>query len=586
MIENEEKRINSKVIKRLLKELLKTKGICFLAFICLIITTILTVATPKLIGIIMTEIYDEIIIKALSGQAMVFSFINKLLLLLTIVYIVQMIIDYFKNSIIANICQQYISNLRNQINNKLHELPIRHFNVVNNGEIISLLVNDMENVSNNLQNVCRDILTETLKVVAAIIMMALISPILTIAAMAITIISVGIIIWCSKISEKHFNNKQQKIADISENIEEAYSSRTTIQLFVQEDKFKEKFGKKNREYRDIVVKSKFMAALAESIFEVWQNVALAIIVVISAYLNINGKIAIGEIYTIMNYSKITMGSLKSVTGLIKRILNILASLKRIYKYIDNKVESEENGKIVRFEEQIMAEGISFGYDENKILLKDINMRIKRGKKIAIVGKTGSGKTTLANLLMKIYTQNTGNILCDNTLYENINTKEYMENFSVIRQDINGFEDTVIENIRYGNQNVSDEEIIAVAKRIGVHDSIINLEKGYETVLDNNISVGVKQMIILLQNIIADTQILVMDEATNMLDMKTKCKVNNIINNVAKEKTVIVIAHDLSVIKDADYVYVIDNGKIIEQGTHNQLINNNKVYTTMFQYKNV
>ncbi len=574
---------NKVVIYRLLKEFFSNRFVSILILMCWILSTILIIAAPKLAGEIMTNIYNALINKVITGKPMVFVMINKMLILLAAIYIIQFIIDLIKNSLLVSVWQKYVMNLRNRVNEKLLKLPIKFFEKTTNGTILSLMINDVENVNNCLTGIFRNIFTEFFKVIGATIMMFIISP--TLAIMNIIMAIVGMIVTRIVVNaaEKHFNNKQKQIAVMNSLAEEMYTSKQTIQATAKEEFFSEEFKKQAEDLRRKTIKSNFIGSLADRIFALWSNIALSAIIVGAAILNIRGVIEIGVIYTLMNYTKLTIGSLKTIAKCSVDMLNTLVSLKRIYTFIE--IEENKNSKLedVVIKDQIVGKNINFAHAKGKYVLNDVDINVCKGKKIGIVGRTGSGKTTLANILMKVYDVGEGTLLADNISYGNINTESYNKNFSVIEQNINGFEDTVMENIKYGNNSMTSEEIITIAKKIGIDDIIMKLPNGYETIVDSKMPLGVKQLIILMQNLIATTNVLVMDEATNMLDANTKKKINDIVNSVKEEKIIIVIAHELDIIKDADWIYVLEEGKIVEQGTHNELVSSATRYKELFAY---
>ncbi len=574
---------NKAIIYRLLKEFFSNRFVSILILLCWLLSTILIVAAPKLAGEIMTSIYNALINKLITGKPMAFNMINKMLVLLVVIYIMEFIIDIIKNSMLVSVWQKYIMNLRNKLNEKLLKLPIKFFEKTTNGTILSLMVNDMENVNNYLTRFFRNIITEIFKVIGATIMMFIISP--TLAVMNILMAIIGIIVTRIVVNaaEKHFNNKQKQITVINSLAEEMYTSKQTIQATAKEEFFSDEFEKQAKDLRIKTIKSNFIGSLAEKTFGLLSNIALSAIIVGAAILNIRGVIEIGVIYTLMNYTKLTICSSKTIAKCSVDVLNTFVSLKRIYTFIG--VEENKNLKLedVVIKDKIIGKNINFAHVKGKYVLNDINVNIVKGKKIGIVGRTGSGKTTLANILMKVYDTKEGTLLADNISYNNINTESYNKNFSVIEQNINGFEDTVMENIKYGNNSMTSEEVRTIAKRIGIDDIIMKLPNGYETVVDSKMPMGVKQLIILMQNLIATTNVLVMDEATNMLDTNIKKKINDIVNSIKEEKTVIIIAHELDIIKDADWIYVLEEGKIVEQGTHNELVSNATRYKELFAY---
>ena len=484
-----------------------------------------------------------------------------------------------------NITQQYVKDLREKIYKKIFELPINYFNKKNNGEILSLLTNDIGNINFSLMAIIREVITEILNVAGAIIMLSLINPLLILINILIMIINICIILFFSKRSQKYFKEKQEIVANLNNKTEETYTGKYTLNLFNNADIVKEKFEEENEHYKNISVKADYIASLAGSSLSLMENISIATIALISAFLNINGLIEIGYIYTIINYTTTLSKPFTKIGDIINEIMNILTSSRRIYRFIDDNIEIDNRTNPNLFENKYLVDTIFFSYNKENNVINGLNMEIEKGKKIAIIGKTGCGKTTLAKLLMNIYNVDNGKILMDKTNINNFNEEKYIKNFSVIEQDIHLFTDTIMENIKYGNEKITDEQIIEMAKEIGLNDVFMNLEDGYNTfITDNsNISYGIKQLIVLMRSIISDCDVLIFDEATNMLNTELKCKIDNAINKLRGKKTIIVIAHQLESIKDADIIYVMDDGKIVEFGTHEELINTGEIYKNMILY---
>ena len=579
------KKDNIKILKRIFKELFFNYWMLIIIIVSFIITAYLATISPRMVGDTMTEIYNQFVKKVTSTGVMDFAPINLLLKYLIIIYCSHAIFDYIKNVLVINASQKYVANLRKKVDLKILNLPVEYFDKKNNGEILSLLINDIENINLHLPRVTREVFTEVLNIIGACIMMYLISPKLILINIFILIISGIIIFTLSRISLKFFVKKQEKISNINSVLEENYTGRATIQIFNKTDFIKEKFNVENKELSDIAIKSGFISSIAGSVLKLLENVTIAIIAIVSAVLKIKGQIEIGYIYTIISYTKTMTNPLGKIGDSIRDFLDIIASAKRVYTFIDEK-EFQKN-KVVKpvgkFEKSLIANSICFGYESEKTIIKDMNIEIFKGNKIAIVGRTGSGKTTLIKLLMNIYTVDKGKIEFDGINVNEINSDEYLKNFSIITQDINLFTDTIMENIKYGNPEITDDEVIEIAKQIGINDMILQLENGYNTYINenDNISSGMKQLIVLMQNIVSKAPILVFDEATNMLDEKIKQKIEEVMNYIRKQKTLIVIAHNLNIIKDSDCIYVVDDGRIVEKGTHEQLLNNKNIYEKMY-----
>lgn len=563
------------LIKRVAKDLLKGNKVIILILVILIIVTIFGTIAPKVTGEVMTEISNQLILKVGSSGVMSFDRINLLLVILIIIYIMQYALSCINCNLMIELCQNYIFTLRKKMSKKITKLPKKYFDQKSNGEILSLMINDIENISINIYGILRETFSAILNLIGACIMLFTISPMLAITNSGTIVISAVIIVILANISRRYFEEKQQKIADLNSSVEEKYSAHSVIKMFNIQENMQQKLDNDNERLKQISIKSNFIGSISRGIVVFVENASIAIAAVVSAVLIANGSLEIGYIYTAISYTKNMINPLGKIASTNNDIMNIIASAKRIYQFLDEP-EIEEEGKNIEFKNNVTVDSLWFAYDKEDYVLKDININITKGQKIAFIGKTGCGKTTLVSLIINLYQLNKGNITMDGVNINNIKPKEYIKNFAVISQDINLFNDTILENIKYGNDKIEDEEIIQIAKNVGVHDIFNRMENGYNTIINENntnISNGVKQLIVLMQAIVSKAPVLIFDEATNGLDKETEEKINNAMNYMKKTRTLIVIAHKLDVIKDADMIYVIENGKVVANGTYDELINN-------------
>lgn len=563
------------LIKRVAKDLVKGNKVIILILVILIIVTIFGTIAPKVTGEVMTEISNQLILKVGSSGVMSFDRINLLLVILIIIYIMQYALSCINCNLMIELCQNYIFTLRKKMSKKITKLPKKYFDQKSNGEILSLMINDIENISINIYGILRETFSAILNLIGACIMLFTISPMLAITNSGTIVISAVIIVILANISRRYFEEKQQKIADLNSSVEEKYSAHSVIKMFNIQENMQQKLDNDNERLKQISIKSNFIGSISRGIVVFVENASIAIAAVVSAVLIANGSLEIGYIYTAISYTKNMINPLGKIASTNNDIMNIIASAKRIYQFLDEP-EIEEEGKNIEFKNNVTVDSLWFAYDKEDYVLKDININIAKGQKIAFIGKTGCGKTTLVSLIINLYQLNKGNITMDGVNINNIKPKEYIKNFAVISQDISLFNDTILENIKYGNDKIEDEEIIQIAKNVGVHDIFNRMENGYNTIINENntnISNGVKQLIVLMQAIVSKAPVLIFDEATNGLDKETEEKINNAMNYMKKTRTLIVIAHKLDVIKDADMIYAIENGKVVANGTYDELINN-------------
>ena len=577
---------NYNLIKRICKELFKPYLIIVLILICFIVVSAVYTITPKLSGQAMTEIYNQLINKITYNGVMDFIKINRFIVYLLIAYIIYSLLSQIRNALIISICQNYVKNLRNAIYNKILRLPIRFFKEKTNGYILSLVTNDIESVNYYLVNAIREAFSEILNLIGACVMIYMISPLLLLVNTIIMVICILVILIVFEKSQKYFSKRQETIGVLNNSVEEAYTGHYTINLFNGIKFVEDRFSKENINYKKTSVKADFISSIAGATLKFIENIAIIVTAIISVFLNLKGHIEIGYIYTIISYTTIIIKPFSKIGSIINEFLSIIVSCRRIYKFLDQKEEKSNKLRSDTFKDKFLIDAISFAYDKDNNVLKNINMDISKGKKIAIVGKTGSGKTTLAKLLMNIYTVNSGKIEMDNVDINSFNNLEYLNNFNIITQDVELFQDTIMENIKYGNPNITEEEIKSIAKENGIDDIFTNLKDGYNTFIsEDNLSYGVKQLICLMRSIVSDAPVLILDEATNMLNNEILAKIQNSLENIRKNKTLIIIAHNLETIKDSDMIYVLNDGEIAEFGTHAELISKGNLYKKMYFSKN-
>lgn len=571
---------NLSVIKKIYKDFVKKRSKLIFIVICFFASATLLTITPKITGETLTEVYNQLVNKIAINGRMDFGKINILLIMLVLIYISVSIIDYIKNVFLINATQKYIAELRNRIHRKILNIPINK--IYNNGEILSILTNDIENINTCLMRTIREAFSQLLNITGAIIMIYTINPVLLGINIIVLIIGVIILELPSKVSRKHYINKQKKIADLNNKVEEIYDMHSTIKLSNYDSFIHERFDKDNEEICSESIKSEFIASIAGPGLFFLENFTIIIITIISAILNIAGQIEVGYIYTLISYTKTITSPLNRMGWMVNDFMNILVSAKRIYNFLE--IDEEEITEINEFKETLQGQNVYFSYEKEEELLKNINIDIKNNNIIAIVGKTGSGKSTLVKLLMKIYSIDSGEISIDENNINKLNTKGYQRNFSLVSQDINLFTDTIMENIKYGNSEVTEKDIIKIAKEIGIHEIFETLENGYNTKIkeNDNISSGIKQLIALMQCIVSKAKIIVFDEATNKLDEEVSKKIEKAINKIKEYKTIIIITHNPKEIKEADCIYVMDDGKIVEYGTHQDLLAKEGKYAEMFK----
>ena len=532
-----------------------------------IISTLIGVITPYIIGKAIDNINKNII---------------NLLIVLLIFYIIKLIISIITNNIVITKSQNILYELRKEVFNKLEQLPIPYFDKNEKGNIMSILTNDIDKINDCLSEVIITIIASIITFIGVTIMMFYMNFILS----SIVIITVPLFfIIISKMSKKindYFMESQNTLGELTSETEEIVSNLKTIKTINKEKYFIRKFDKINGKYKKISINSNMYSYLLLPINIILNNLSNILIIGVGSILVVKGKIEIGSIIAFLSYASMFREPITEVASLSSTIGEAIAGSNRIFEIIDYKIEKNKNNKKLDFKKNIVFKNVKFKYDK-KDILKNIDFEIKAKEKIAIIGQTGSGKTTIASLLLNFYKINSGKILIDNIDINDIDIKSLRENIGIVLQENYLFNGTIMENIKYGNK-ISDERVIEICKKIGANRFIEKLENGYNTVIDcdaSNISNGEKQLISIIRCIVKNPKIVILDEATSDVDLKTEKYIYQGLQELLKNKTSIIIAHRLSTIKNADKIIVIEKGKIIEIGNHNKLIKNKNKYYELY-----
>ena len=551
-------------LKRIFKKISKKN--LFLIIILTIITTLISVIIPYIIGYIIDNIKKEII---------------GILLLLLILCIIKFIINLITNYVIINITENTIYNLRKEAFNKLEELPLNYFDKNDKGNIMSIITNDIQNINECLTELITTITGSIITFIGVTIMMFYMNVLLSI----IIILTVPLFfIIVSKMSNKmneYFNLKQQLLGELTTNTEEIVSSVKTIKELNKEEYFIDKFNKENNKFKNISIKASIYSYLLLPINLIINNLSNILVIGVGSLLVIKGNLKIGNIVSFLSYASMFKEPINDLSSMIGMISDGIASSKRLYGIIDYKKENK-NGINIDIKGNIEFKNVSFKYDD-KYILKDISFNIEPNTTLSIVGETGSGKTTITNLLEKFYSINKGNILIDEYNIDNINSICLRNNIGLVLQDTKLFKGTIMDNLKYGI-SIDDKEVIKICKKMGADIFIERLLNSYYTEIDNDtnmLSSGEKQLISIIRCIIKNPKIIILDEATSDVDIKTEKLIYNGIRELLKNRTSIVIAHRLSTIKNSDKIILIDDGKIKENGSHKELIDKKGSYYDMF-----
>ncbi|MBE5805333.1 MAG: ABC transporter ATP-binding protein [Clostridiales bacterium] len=569
------------------KYLLKYKIQLIMVILFAVASTIFTIVGPKILGNATTEIFTGLVSKISGGVGINFDKILNILLTLLTLYIISIIFSVIQGLTMTNVTQKLTYKLRNEISQKINKLPMKYFDNKTNGEVLSVITNDIDTLSMNLNQSITQIITSVCTIIGILIMMFSMNIIMTIVSLLILPVS---LIAVKKIvikSQQYFVKQQEYLGHVNGNIEETFSGYNIVKVFNGEEKAIEDFKKSNDELYDSAWKSQFLSGLMHPIMNFIGNIGYVVIALLGGYLTIQGKITVGNIQSFIQYNKQFTGPINQIAQVSNMIQSMLAAAERIFEFLDEEEEIQTNEKIVNIESlkgNVTFENVRFGYNENKIIINNFNAEIKEGQKIAIVGPTGAGKTTIVKLLMRFYELNSGRILVDGNDISQFDRGEIRKLFGMVLQDTWLFNGTIKDNIRYSKLDATDSEVIEAAKAAHVHHFIKTLPHSYDMEINeetSNISQGQKQLLTIARVILANPKILILDEATSSIDTRTEIQIQDAMDNLMKGRTSFIIAHRLSTIKNADMILVMNNGDIVEQGTHQELLNLNGFYANLY-----
>ena len=578
---------SKKTTKRLFGYFKVRSKLLFLIVLFAILGQLFNILGPKIMSIAVNEIFDGSVRIANGVGGINFGFIGKIILILILVYVTGCLFTYLQNYIMANVGQNTMYDIRKDINLKISKIPLKYYDAKTHGEVLSRLTNDVELVSTTIQESLTQFISSLITIVGVIVVMITISPIMTAIAIGILFIGTNFIKPMVLKSQRYFREQQKYIGNLNGYIEEMYSGHNVIRAFGREPNNIEKFDEINNNLYQSGWKSQFISGIIMPIMMFINNINYIVIAIVGGYFAIIGKIGIGDIQAFIQYSRqfgMPINQLASISSIFQ---STIAAAERIFEFLDEEEFSSDlkDGKeIENVKGHVTFENVKFGYFPDKILMNNINIDVKPGQKVAIVGHTGAGKTTLINLLMRFYEINSGSIKIDGVDISQM-SREYLRSlFAMVLQDTWLFNGSIKENLSYSKIGATDDEILSASKSAHTDEFIRLLENRYDTVLNedaSNISQGQKQLLTIARAIIADPKILILDEATSNVDTRTEVLIQNAMKTLMKGRTSFVIAHRLSTIKDADIILVMKQGDIIEQGNHDQLMEQNGVYADLY-----
>lgn len=562
-----------------------------IGLICVVIfaavSTVFSVAGPKVLGEATTALAEGLTNKISGIGGIDFTYISKILLFVLGLYLLSSAFNFIQGWIMTGITQRLCYRLRKEISEKINRMPMKYFESRTYGEVLSRITNDVDTLGNSLNQSVTQIITSVATLIGVLVMMLSISPLMTLIALIILPVSAGLISFVVKKSQKYFKTQQEYLGHINGQVEEVYGGHLVIKSFNKDKETIQKFDDTNAVLYESAWKSQFLSGMMQPIMMFVGNLGYAAVALSGGILAANGVITIGDIQAFIQYVKNFTQPIQQVAQVANQVQLMAAAAERVFEFLDEEEEEQTAANPVHLEKidgYVDFKNVHFGYREDQIIINDFNASVKPGQKIAIVGPTGAGKTTMVKLLMRFYDVNSGEILLDGHNIKDFNRRELRDAFGMVLQDTWLFKGTIMENIRYGKLDATDEEVIAAAKAAHAHHFIQTLPGGYNMELNedaSNVSQGQKQLLTIARAILADNRVLILDEATSSVDTRTEERIQKAMDNLMKGRTSFIIAHRLSTIRNADLILVMKDGDIIEQGTHNELLEMNGFYADLY-----
>lgn len=575
-------------IQKLLKYMSVYKVEAFFVLIFAVGGTVFNIVGPKILGKATTEIFNGLVSKVSGGDGMDFQKIGTILLTALGLYLASSLCSLIQGYLMTGISQKTTYRLRKDISEKINKMPMNYFDTKPFGDVLSRVTNDVDTLGQSLNTSATQMITSVTTIVGVLIMMLSISPLMTLIALLILPISVLFISLIMKHSQGYFRDQQNFLGQVNGQVEEIYSGHNIVKAFNKEEETIATFEETNQKLYHSAWKSQFLSGLMMPIMQFVGNLGYVGVAILGGYLAIQGKIEVGDIQSFIQYVRNFTQPIQQVAQVANMLQSTAAASERVFEFL------EEEEEVQTVEHPVSPEGlegnvefdhVQFGYNSDRIIIHDFSAKVKEGQKIAIVGPTGAGKTTMVKLLMRFYDVNKGAILVDGHDIRDFNRADLRKMFGMVLQDTWLFHGTIMENIRYGNLNATDEEVIEAAKAARVHRFVQTLPGGYQMELNeeaSNVSQGQKQLLTIARAILADPKILILDEATSSVDTRTEVQIQKAMDTLMKGRTSFIIAHRLSTIRDADCILVMKDGDIIEQGNHEELLAKGGFYAELYK----
>ena len=574
-------------LKKLLSYLSGYKFALLLVVICAVVSTIFSIVGPTILGDATTELFKGLVSKVSGGAGIDFGAIGKILLSLVILYGVSALFSFIQGLTMTQISQKTTYRMRKELTDKFHRMPMNYFDTQTHGEVLSRVTNDVDTISMSLNQSITQVITSVATIIGVLVMMFRISVPMTIVALLIVPVSMVLVLFIAKHSQKYFRSQQTYLGNVNGQVEEVYGGHTIVCAFNKQADVTKNFDEVNEKLYDSAWKSQFFSGAMQPVMGFVGNLGYVVVAILGGYYAAHQVIEVGQIQSFIQYVRNFTQPITQLTQVSNMLQQLAAAAERVFEFLDEPEEeqtAEHPVSVEGLEGRVTFDHVHFGYNPDKIIINDFSAQVKPGQKIAIVGPTGAGKTTMIKLLMRFYDVNSGGILIDGHNVRDFNRSELRQMFGMVLQDTWLFNGSIRENIRYGKLDATDDEVVAAAKAAYVHRFVTTLSHGYDTELNEeatNISQGQKQLLTIARAILADPKILILDEATSSVDTRTEERIQKAMDNLMRGRTSFVIAHRLSTIRDADLILVMKDGDIIEQGTHDDLLAANGFYATLY-----
>ena len=550
-------------------------------------STVFSVLGPKVLGKATTGLAEGLMAKVAGTGGIDFSYIGKVLLFVLGLYLVSSVLSFMQGWIMTGITQKICYRMRKEITEKINRMPMKYFESRTYGEVLCRITNDVDTLGMGLNQSVTQIITSTATIIGVLVMMLSISPLMTLIALVVLPVSGLCVSLVVKKSQKHFITQQEYLGHINGQVEESYGGHLVIKAYNKEDEMIARFNRTNDVLYTSAWKSQFLSGIMMPIMQFVGNLGYAAVALSGGMLAIRGVITIGDIQAFIQYVKSFTQPIQQIAQVTNQVQSMAAAAERVFEFLEEEEEDqvvEHPADVTKVIGNVAFDHVSFGYNPNQLIVHDFSAQVAAGQKIAIVGPTGAGKTTMVKLLMRFYDVNSGSIRIDGHDIREFNRRELRDAFGMVLQDTWLFKGSIMENIRYGRLDATDEEVVAAAKAAHADHFIRTLPGGYEMELNedaSNISQGQKQLLTIARAILADNRILILDEATSSVDTRTEELIQSAMDNLMKGRTSFVIAHRLSTIKNADIILVMKDGDIIEQGSHEELLEQGGFYADLY-----